>query len=193
MQDSMQHEAQDGAQIGLSALLGAVPTPQSERPRKPSTKSPAVGVIAPWVRLVREGGLTLPGGLGDGEGHPCRTPRDVWKLCAPTMEALEVEEFWVLILDAQHRVTSAQMITRGILNASLVHAREVFRAAIALNAAAIVLVHNHPSGDPSPSADDRAITTQLVAGGKLLDIPVADHVIIGRGRYLSMVEAGLMA
>jgi len=70
--------------------------------------------------------------------------------------------------------------------------REVFRAAIALNAAAIILAHNHPSGDPTPSPDDRAITAQLVAAGKLLDIPVADHIVIGRGRYISFSEAGLL-
>ncbi len=78
------------------------------------------------------------------------------------------------------------------LNSSLVHPREVFREAIAERAAAIILVHNHPSGDPTPSADDRNVTDQLVAAGRLLDIPVHDHVIIGRGRYTSFAEAGLL-
>jgi DNA repair protein RadC len=105
---------------------------------------------------------------------------------------LPVEEFHVAVLDAQHRLERDITITRGILNSSLVHPREVFREAIAERAAAIVLVHNHPSGDPSPSADDRAITTQLVQAGRVLDIPVADHVVIGRGRYLSFAEAGLL-
>ncbi len=68
----------------------------------------------------------------------------------------------------------------------------MFREAIAERAAAVILVHNHPSGDPVPSADDRAITEQLVAAGRLLDIPVHDHVIIGRGRYTSFAEAGLL-
>jgi len=83
-------------------------------------------------------------------------------------------------------------VTRGLLNSSLVHPREVFREAIAERAAAIILVHNHPSGDPTPSPDDRVVTEQLVQAGKVLDIPVQDHVIIGRGRYISFAEAGLL-
>jgi DNA repair protein RadC len=126
------------------------------------------------------------------EGAPLRTPRDVWAAFAPRLEDLPVEEFHVAVLDAQHRLERDITITRGILNSSLVHPREVFREAIAERAAAIILVHNHPSGDPTPSADDRAITAQLVAAGRLLDIPVADHVVIGRGRYLSFAEGGLL-
>lgn len=126
------------------------------------------------------------------EGAPLRSPRDVWKAYASRLEDLPVEEFHVAVLDAQHRLERDITVTRGILNSSLVHPREVFREAIANRAAAIVLVHNHPSGDPTPSADDKAITAQLVAAGRLLDIPVADHVIIGRGRYLSFAEAGLL-
>jgi hypothetical protein len=84
------------------------------------------------------------------------------------------------------------VVTRGILNASLVHPREVFVAAILAQAAAVILVHNHPSGDPTPSADDRLVTEQLVAAGRLLDIPVHDHVIVGRGRYESFAELGWM-
>jgi DNA repair protein RadC len=73
-----------------------------------------------------------------------------------------------------------------------VHPREVFREAIAERAASIVLVHNHPSGDPTPSVDDRAITSQLVAAGRLLDIPIQDHVVIGQGRFISFAEEGLL-
>jgi DNA repair protein RadC len=126
------------------------------------------------------------------DGAPLRAPRDVWAAFAPRLEDLPVEEFHVAVLDAQHRLDRDLTITRGILNSSLVHPREVFREAIAERAAAIILVHNHPSGDPTPSADDKAITSQLVAAGRLLDIPVADHVIIGRGRYVSFAEAGLL-
>jgi DNA repair protein RadC len=126
------------------------------------------------------------------EGEPLRSPRDVWAAFAPRLEDLPVEEFHVAVLDAQHRLERDITVTRGILNSSLVHPREVFREAIAERAAAIILVHNHPSGDPTPSPDDRAITSQLVAAGRLLDIPVADHVVIGRGRYLSFAEGGLL-
>ena len=100
--------------------------------------------------------------------------------------------FYVLTLNSQSRVVSCQEVTRGTLTSSLVHPREVFRLAIAEGAAGIILVHNHPSGDPTPSADDRAITRQLVDAGKLLDIPVYDHVVIGNGRYVSFAEAGLL-
>ena len=126
------------------------------------------------------------------DGAPVRSPRDVARLFAPRLEDLPVEEFHVAVLDAQHRLERDVLITRGILTSSLVHPREVFREAIAERAAAVILVHNHPSGDPTPSADDRVVTEQLVAAGKLLDIPVHDHIIIGRGRYTSFAEAGLL-
>ncbi|HST07808.1 MAG TPA: JAB domain-containing protein, partial [Gemmatimonadaceae bacterium] len=97
----------------------------------------------------------------------------------------------VAVLDSQHRLERDITVTRGLLNSSLVHPREVYREAIAGRASAIILVHNHPSGDPTPSPDDRVVTEQLVQAGKVLDIPVQDHVIIGRGRYISFAEAGL--
>jgi DNA repair protein RadC len=126
------------------------------------------------------------------EGRPCRVPRDIYAIYAPRLEDLPVEEFHVAILDAQHRLDRDVLITRGILNSSLVHPREVFREAIAERASALILVHNHPSGDPTPSPDDRGVTDQLVAAGRLLDLPVLDHVIIGRGRYVSFAESGLV-
>ena len=126
------------------------------------------------------------------EATPIRSPKDVVAAFAPRLEDLPVEEFHVAILNAQHCLDRDITITRGLLNSSLVHPREVFREAIAERAAAIILVHNHPSGDPAPSMDDRNITDQLVSAGRLLDIPVHDHVIIGRGRYTSFAEAGLL-
>jgi DNA repair protein RadC len=129
---------------------------------------------------------------GADDGEPMRGPRDVWRFYAPRLEGLTVEEFHVAVLDAQHRLERDVLVSRGILNSSLVHPREVFREAIAERAASIVLVHNHPSGDPTPSPDDRAITSQLVAAGRLLDIPINDHLVIGRGRYISFAEAGLL-
>jgi DNA repair protein RadC len=126
------------------------------------------------------------------DGAPVRSPRDVVELFAARLQDLPVEEFHVAVLDSQHRLERDIMVTRGILNSSLVHPREVFREAIAERAAAIILVHNHPSGDPTPSADDRVVTEQLVAAGRVLDIPVHDHIIIGRGRYTSFAEAGLL-
>ena len=164
----------------------------SAQPVAALTAVPGLGnVRAVVIHAALELGRRLAAESRD-EGAPLRSPRDVWAAFAPRLEDLPVEEFHVAVLDAQHRLERDITITRGILNSSLGHPREVFRAAIAERAAAIILIHNHPSGDPTPSADDRAITTQLVAAGRLLDIPVADHLIIGRGRYLSFAEAGLL-
>ena len=124
------------------------------------------------------------------EGDPLRSPRDVYAAFAPRLEDLPVEEFHVAILDAQHRLERDVTVTRGILNSSLVHPREVFREAIAGRAAAIVLFHNHPSGDPRPSADDMALTARLVDAGQVVGIDVLDHLILADQRYYSFMEAG---
>ena len=130
------------------------------------------------------------------EGRPDRTrirsPADVYRWFAPRLADLAAEEFHVLALDSQSGILRDLLVTRGILNSSLVHPREVFRGAIAEAAAGIIVVHNHPSGDPAPSADDRAVTRQLVEAGRVLDLPVYDHVIVGSSRYLSFAEAGLL-
>jgi DNA repair protein RadC len=126
------------------------------------------------------------------DGVPLLSPRDVYVSYADRLQDLPAEEFHVAVLDTQHHLERDITVTRGILNSSLVHAREVFREAIVERAAAIILIHNHPSGDPTPSSDDRLVTEQLVGAGRLLDIPVHDHIIIGRGRYTSFAEAGLL-
>jgi DNA repair protein RadC len=121
-----------------------------------------------------------------------RTPADVYRWFAPRLVDLPAEEFHVLALDSQSAVLRDLFVTRGLLNSSLVHPREVFRGAIAEAAAGVIVVHNHPSGDPTPSADDRAVTRQLVEAGRVLDLPVYDHVVVGRGRYVSFAETGLL-
>ena len=120
-------------------------------------------------------------------------PADVYELCAPALRDLRQEEFRLLLLNTQHAVLRELVITRGTLDTSVVHPREVFRAAISESAAAIVLVHNHPSGDPAPSREDRDVTEQLAAAGRLIGIPVLDHVVVGDGRYVSFVEMGLLS
>lgn len=121
-----------------------------------------------------------------------REPEDVIRLFGTRLRDLQVEEFHLLALDSQSQVLREVLITRGLLNSSLVHPREVFRAAIAEAAAGIIVVHNHPSGDPTPSAEDRAATKQLVSAGQLLDVPVYDHVIIAGDRFVSFAAIGLM-
>jgi DNA repair protein RadC len=121
-----------------------------------------------------------------------REPEDVAHLFRNRLRDLQVEEFHLLALDSQSQVLREVLVTRGLLNSSLVHPREVFRAAIAEAAAGIIVVHNHPSGDPTPSAEDRAITRQLTAAGRLLDLPLYDHVIIAGDRFVSFANAGLL-
>lgn len=144
------------------------------------------------LRLVREGSFPAP----DGYPAPAamRSPHDVYEYMAPYAAREVCESFWILPLDSQHQVARAgpAVITRGILNSSLVHAREVFVVAILSSAAALILIHNHPSGDPTPSPEDRAVTKELVAAGKLLGIDVLDHVIIGADRFSSFAETGLL-
>jgi DNA repair protein RadC len=121
-----------------------------------------------------------------------REPEDVVRLFRDRLRDLQVEEFHLLALDSQSQVLREVLVTRGLLNSSLVHPREVFRAAIAEAAAGIIVVHNHPSGDPTPSAEDRAVTQQLAAAGRLLDLPLYDHVIIAGDRFVSFATAGLL-
>ncbi|MGH7501435.1 MAG: RadC family protein [Longimicrobiales bacterium] len=119
-------------------------------------------------------------------------PNDVYARCAPSMRDLVQEEFRILMLDTRHAVTAELPITRGTLDASLVHAREVFRPAILESAAALILVHNHPSGDPTPSRLDIEVTNHLAGAGDLLGIPILDHIVIGHAGYISFVDAGLL-
>ncbi len=117
-------------------------------------------------------------------------PEDVFRLLGPRLRDLRHEEFHALLLNAQHRVIRDVLVTRGILDASLVHPREVFKAAVVESASGIVLVHNHPSGDPAPSLEDRAVTRQMAHAGRSLGIPILDHVIVGHGRFVSLAAAG---
>ena len=174
-------------------LAAAAPTaPVTRAPATPAptttTRTRRIGTL----RLVREGTFEAPAGYVDPR-TPITSPRDVYTLMAPYAAREVGESFWILALDAKHRTVGPTVITRGILDASLVHPREVFLAAICAAASSVVLVHNHPSGDPSPSAEDRAVTASLVAAGKLLDIPVRDHIIVGRASYVSFAEAGWLA
>jgi DNA repair protein RadC len=123
-----------------------------------------------------------------------RSAADVWQYVAPLFDGKLQEEMVAIPMDAQMAVILEKPveITRGILNSSLVHTREVFRPAIAVAAAAIIIAHNHPSGDPTPSGDDRAVTDTLVTAGRLLDIPVIDHIVCGADRHVSFAEAGLL-
>lgn len=120
------------------------------------------------------------------------TPADAAELARPLLEGADREHFLALYLDTKNRVNAVHTVSVGTLNSSAVHPREVFKAAILTNAAAVILVHNHPSGDPAPSREDRATTAKLVEAGKLLGIEVLGHIVLGEGRFCSLRQAGLM-
>ena len=119
------------------------------------------------------------------------SPQDVYALVQFDMSILEQEELRVILLDTRNRVLKIEMVYRGSLNQSQVRVGELFKSAIRANSASIILIHNHPSGDPTPSPDDVSITRQLIQAGKLLDINVLDHIVIGMNRFVSLKESGL--
>ena len=120
-----------------------------------------------------------------------RSPADAANLLMLEMSLLAQEQMRVILLDSKNRVLAIPTIYQGSLNTSLVRVGELFREAIRQNCAAIIVVHNHPSGDPTPSPEDVLVTKQIVEAGKLLDIEVLDHLVIGRQRYVSLKERGL--
>jgi len=107
------------------------------------------------------------------------------------MGALEQEHLRVVLLDRRNRVLEVVEIYRGSVSSSQVRVGEVFKEAVRKNASGIIVVHNHPSGDPTPSPDDVAVTRAIVQAGKLLDVDVLDHLVIGQGRWVSLKERGL--
>ena len=133
-----------------------------------------------------------------GSAYAVRTPEDAVRVLRETSQPLREERFWALFLDAKNRLQGQpHEVTKGILDASLIHPREVFRAAVERGSAAVVVVHNHPSGDPTPSAEDVRVTRQLVQAGRVVGIKVLDHVVLGSrtndsgADYVSLREAGL--
>lgn len=153
----------------------------SSRPRK-APRFPATGPVY-RVALVREG-TRKPKGKGFSRAA------DVHAMMGDYMRSLGQEELWALFCDAKNAVVGSTMVSRGTLDASLGHPREVFRGAIVAGAASIMIVHNHPSGDPEPGQEDRELTERLVEAGRILGVPVLDHVVIGNGQFVSMAERG---
>lgn len=126
------------------------------------------------------------------EGDAIRSPEDVFRHYHTRLRHACQEHFFVLLLDGRHRVLGEEVVSLGTLTASLVHPREVFRPAIRASAAALVLVHNHPSGDPEPSPEDRSVTERLASAGELLGVPVLDHVIVAERGFRSLRDDGAL-
>ena len=120
-----------------------------------------------------------------------RSPADAANLLMGEMSTLEQEQLRVMVLDTRNRVLAVSTVYVGSLNSSVVRVSELFREAIRRNAAAIIVAHNHPSGDPTPSPEDVAVTRNIIHAGQLLDIEVLDHVVIGQQRFVSLKERGL--
>lgn len=184
------------ARYGSLTALSRVPV--SELASEPSLKG--VGrvkaqVLCAALELARR----LADESRDERGVSVRTPEEAAAILRDLSRGLDHERFWVLCLDSRNRLKHAPVeVSRGILDSSLVHPREVFRRAIQEGSAAVVLVHNHPSGDVQPSADDMKITRQLVQTGHIVGIRVLDHVILGRRSgpdrrdFFSLREAGVV-
>jgi DNA repair protein RadC len=167
---------------GLAGLAAATGPSLEAMPGLGPAKSASLRAAIELARRIFEVPLE--------RGRPVRSPSDVQRHFRGCLRDFQRESFHVLLLDGRHRLIVAEEISVGTLTASLVHPREVFRDAIRSSAAALVLVHNHPSGDPSPSAEDRAVTERLRSAGFLLGIRVVDHVIVTESSYFSFREAG---
>jgi DNA repair protein RadC len=121
-----------------------------------------------------------------------RAPEDAGRYLLPRFGLKPVEEFGVLALDTRNRLKKLCIISKGSLNGSLVHPREVYREAVTLRAAGLILFHNHPSGDPTPSQEDLELTRRLREAGRIMGIEILDHIILGAGCFLSFKDKGLI-
>lgn len=127
------------------------------------------------------------------KGMKIASSRDLFEHYHPTLRDLRHEIFKVILLDAKHAIMRDATVSEGSLTLSIVHPREVFNMAVRESAAAVIFLHNHPSGDPTPSQEDRVLTARLVAAGELLGIRVLDHIIVGDGRYMSFADQGWLS
>ena len=126
-----------------------------------------------------------------GERFQIKSPADAAKLMQVEMAHLDQEHLRTICLDTKNRVQRIKTVYVGSVNSALIRVGEVFKEAVKLNSTSIIVVHNHPSGDPTPSPEDVLVTRQIIDAGKLLDVDVLDHLVIGRGRFVSMHERGL--
>ena len=131
-------------------------------------------------------------GRGSRERRQVTSPRSVAEFLMPEYGNRPVEQFGIVLLDTKHKVLRTTVLSVGTLDASIVHPREIFREATSGGAAAIVLFHNHPSGDPEPSKEDKRLTERMIAAGVVMGIDVLDHIILGDARYFSFRERGTL-
>ena len=184
---------ENAVQLGVRLLheFGGLPG-LHRAPMEELTEQHGIGAakaiqIKAAIELGRRVAVEVPEGL-----RIINSPEDAAALLRVKMSAFEDERLYVILLDTRNHVLGEpEELYHGSVNTSQVRIGEVFKPAVRRNATGIIIVHNHPSGDPTPSPDDLAITRACVEAGKLLDIDVLDHLVIGQGRYVSMKERGL--
>ena len=169
---------------GLRGLAGAGAGELAAQAGMGPVKSAAVCAALELGRRLATRRLTA--------GAAIRGPADVFAHFHPSLRLATQEKFIAILLDGRHRMIREEVVSQGTLTASLVHPREVFRAALRESAAALILVHNHPSGDPAPSAEDRDVTRRLVDAGELLGVRVLDHVVVAEHGFCSLRDEGCM-
>jgi DNA repair protein RadC len=170
----------------FGGLLGLHRAPFEELCAQRGIGAAKAAQIKAAIELGRRLALESP------EARPAvNSPADAAALIAYEMAGLEQEHLRVLLLDTRNRVLDVVDVYKGSVNSSQVRVGELFKAAIRRGAVAVVVAHNHPSGDPTPSADDVAVTRAIVQAGRLLDVEVLDHLVIGQGRWVSLKERGL--
>ncbi len=170
----------------FGGLLGLHRAPLKELVEQHAIGEAKAAQIKAAIELGRR--LTLESPI---EKPAINSPADAADLVRYDMSALEQEHLRVILLDRRNRVLETVEVYKGSVNSSQVRVGELFKEAIRANASAIIVAHNHPSGDPTPSPDDVAVTRAIIQAGKLLDIDVLDHLVIGQGKWVSLKERGL--
>jgi DNA repair protein RadC len=167
---------------GLHGLARTLPAELEKHPGVGPAKAAGLVAALELARRLSERRLQT--------GDPIRGPEDVFRHFHARLRDMPHEQFHLLLLDGRHRVLREVLASRGTLTASLVHPREVFRPALREGAAALVVVHNHPSGDPGPSHEDREVTRRLVQAGALLGVPLLDHLVVAERGWVSLRGEG---
>jgi len=136
--------------------------------------------------------LLVRDGIQKAETKIVTSPVDAYQVFKDFIGTPDREHFVVMLLDTRNQIVGLNAVSVGSINATVVHPRETFKSAILIGAAAIIIAHNHPSGDPAPSSEDLSLSTRLIKCGELVGIPILDHLIIGDDRYISLKEKGLI-
>jgi DNA repair protein RadC len=181
--------ATNTTQLPLIDMSGGVSFPKEKK--KIKAQKLKVNDMLAQVRQLHEQINTYLHNCPVIERPSINSPADAAELLKPFIGNLDHEELWILVLDRRNRVIQLVKLYQGSVNSSQVRVGEVFRQAVLEQASGIILAHNHPSGDPTPSPDDVAVTRAIVQAGKLLDIEVLDHIVVSHDRFVSLKERGL--